>query len=454
MLTRLTPLALAGLTMLLTACGGGDDNDNPNMRGQPIGTPASVSSLTTAQIDAAAAASRLGALVGPAQCGVTISRIEYHTVGARDEATNATAAVMVPSGGPNCSGARPVLVYAHGTNFNKRFDMAAASSHPEPAQVLFQFAAQGYVVVAPNYTGYGASTLPYHPYLNADAQSKDVVDSLRAAKASMAQLSASSSMGKALFVSGYSQGGHVAMATVRALQNDHASEFKLTASVPMSGPYALGDTSTATFNGNQNVGASLFVPMIVDSYQHAYGDLYSSPSEIYAPPYNSFVPGLLPSLDPAAATARLPAGADGSYRTLYDQGDGQPFLLTTAYANATRAGTSGLAKAMARNSLLDWTPKAPMALCNGGLDPTVAGFNSDKAAASFAAKGASVPHWDLENAASVPPAIKAAFDALKAQTVAASGEAGMIAAYHGGLVPPFCMALAKGYFDQLVAAAN
>ena len=30
----------------------------------------------------------------------------------------------------------------------------------------------------------------------------------------------------------------------------------------------------------------------------------------------------------------------------------------------------------------------------------------------------------------------------------------MIAAYHGGLVPPFCMALAKGYFDQLAATAN
>ena len=54
MLTRLTPLALAGLTLVLTACVGGDDDDSPaNARGTPIGSPVQVSSLNTAQLDAA-----------------------------------------------------------------------------------------------------------------------------------------------------------------------------------------------------------------------------------------------------------------------------------------------------------------------------------------------------------------------------------------------------------------
>lgn len=453
--TRLTPLALAGLTLVLTACGGGDDDDSPaNARGTAIGAPVQVSSLTTAQLDAAATASGVAALVGPAQCDVTLTRIEYNTVGGKDEATNATAAVMVPSGGAACTGARPVLLYAHGTSFDKKFDATIPSAYGEAGLALAQFAAKGYVVVMPNYTGYGASKLPYHPYLNADAQSKDVVDGLRAAKSLLPKISTGTSMGKALFVAGYSQGGHVAMATVRALQSDYASEFKLTASVPMSGPYALSDLASLIFSGQQIIGASLFVPMMVDSFQNSYGNVYGAASEVYAAPYSSVAVGLLPANDPAAATAKLPAGADGSYRTLYDQGDGQPYLLAPAFVSATKAGTNGFAKAVVKNTLLDWTPKAPMALCNGGLDPTVPGFNSVKASASFSAKGVTVPHWDLENAASVPPTIKAAFDALKAQTVATSGEAGMIAAYHGGLVPPFCMALAKGYFDQLAAAAN
>ena len=35
------------------------------------------------------------------------------------------------------------------------------------------FASQGYIVVAPDYVGYNGSTLPYHPYLVADQQSKE-----------------------------------------------------------------------------------------------------------------------------------------------------------------------------------------------------------------------------------------------------------------------------------------
>jgi len=47
------------------------------------------------------------------------------------------------------------------------------------------FASQGYIVVAPNYAGYDSSTLPYHPYLVADQQSKDMIDALTAARSAL-----------------------------------------------------------------------------------------------------------------------------------------------------------------------------------------------------------------------------------------------------------------------------
>jgi hypothetical protein len=47
------------------------------------------------------------------------------------------------------------------------------------------FAAEGYIVVAPNYVGYDTSTLGYHPYLNADQQSKDMIDALTAARSAL-----------------------------------------------------------------------------------------------------------------------------------------------------------------------------------------------------------------------------------------------------------------------------
>ena len=447
------PRILAGAVVLaLAACGGGDDEDGP-ARGSVIGAPTPVTTLSTAQIDSIGSAQGVSALTGPAKCSVSLSTIEYNTVGGKGEATNATAAVMVPGGGAGCTGARPVLLYAHGTAIDKRFDSTDLEHNPEPRTAMAFFAAQGYLVVAPNYTGYHRSKLPYHPYLNAEAQSRDVIDALRAARSSMPNISTTTSFGKQLFVAGYSQGGHVAMATARALQNDYSTEFKLAGSVPMSGPYALGDAAKASFNGEQVYGASIFLPMLVDSYQNAYGNLYVKPSDIYAAPFDTFAVGLLPTLDPASAMAKLPAGADGNYRTLFDAGDGQPYLFNASFAAAARTDASPLTQAMQRNSLLGWKPTAPMALCNGALDPTVQGFNSVKAVQSFAQQGVTVPHWDLEDANSVPPAIKQAFDALKQQTLLAKGQAGMIKAYHAGLVPPFCFALAKGYFDQIVAAA-
>ncbi len=74
-------------------------------------------------------------------------------------------------------------------------------------------------MVAPNYAGYDSSTLDYHPYLNADQQSKDMIDALTAARTALPHtMTTSTTDGGKLFITGYSQGGHVAMATHRAMQ--------------------------------------------------------------------------------------------------------------------------------------------------------------------------------------------------------------------------------------------
>src|SRR6202035_4486115 len=100
--------------------------------------------------------------------------IEYSTVGGANEPTTASAALMVPTGlGAKCTGKSPIVLYAHGTTADRAFDMTDMSN----AERLFLaalFASQGYIVVAPNYAGYDTSTLPYHPYLIADQQSKDM----------------------------------------------------------------------------------------------------------------------------------------------------------------------------------------------------------------------------------------------------------------------------------------
>jgi predicted porin len=230
------------------------------------------------------------------KCGVDFS-LQYGTVGAKGEKTNATGALMVPVGTDSaCTGARPIVLYAHGTTTGKNYNIANVLDSTNPAYseallVAAMYAAQGFIVVAPNYAGYDTSTLGYHPYLVADQQSKDMIDALTAARKAIPRLAAADS-GK-LFITGYSQGGHVAMATHKALQ---AAGSTVTASAPMSGPYALAAFGDAVYYGNVNLGSTIFTPLLINAFQNAYGNIYSSLTDVYSAPYATGIDTLLPSL--------------------------------------------------------------------------------------------------------------------------------------------------------------
>ena len=513
--TRIGALACAGL---LVACGGGDDGpginppDGPgNSRGDLLSTPPStVVKFNTSQmsqyLNATSSGQALLAVAGAPSCGVSVYEFEYATVGGASEATNATGAIMAPSGtGAGCSGPRPVLLYAHGTTTDRNYniaqiDDASNSGASEGALIAAMYAARGYIVVAPNYAGYHKSKLDYHPYLHGDQQSKDMIDALSAARKAFAGLQIQAS--DKLLLSGYSQGGYVAMATHRALQKEGV---KVTASAPMSGPYALAAFGDAIFYGNVNLGATVFVPMMVTSYQKAYGNLYSQTSDIFSSNYAGSIAGLLPSTLPMStlfSQGKLPQTAlfnstppqpslssitppttPAAMAPLFALGFGDPSLirnearldyLNDAFANADGAvplATTGrpatnpahpIRKALKVNDLRDWKPESPVLMCGGNSDPTVFYEINTKLMQSLwtppsalAPAAGMVQVLDVDSAASgaADPfaAVKTGFAQAKAATASQGGSSAVVQAYHGGLVPPFCAAAARGFFEQVLA---
>ena len=272
-------LSSAALSLLaasvLTACSGGSDVPSgpaiylTTARGTLVANPPVVlASFPTAAdfngaLSATASGRNLLALAGTPKCGINFHYMEYNTVGGTNEATNATGGIMVPTGtDAACTGARPVLLYSHGTTVEKAYNIASPANS-EAGLVAAMYAAQGWIVVTSNYVGYDASRSTYHPYLLAEQQSNDMIDALRAARQSFARIGANDS-GK-LFLSGYSQGGFVSMATHKAMQTNYASEFKVTASGNMSGPYSLVKTFQTVFAGGVNAGATVFTPLILTS---------------------------------------------------------------------------------------------------------------------------------------------------------------------------------------------
>jgi hypothetical protein len=291
--------------------------DGSTARGTLIwNPPLRVATLTaadlTAQLNASPTGQQLLAVVsggtGVLPCGVDFHYIQYGTVdgGNPQQPTSASGALMVPTGAAGCTGARPIVLYAHGTATDRTTNLADVTNpnNTEGVLIAATFAAFGYIVVAPNYAGYDSSPLPYHPFLNGDQQSKEMMDALTAARKALGNIPASGTTdGGKLFVTGYSEGGYVAMATHKAMQafsiaNPLNTSFNVTASGPMSGPYALGAFGDIVFFGQTNLGSTVFAPLITTSYQHQFGNIFGTTSDIYEAAYAGTIDGLLPSNTP------------------------------------------------------------------------------------------------------------------------------------------------------------
>jgi alpha/beta superfamily hydrolase len=496
--------------LLLAACGGGGGQSDSGgsatpARGALLQSPPELLSTVTApalllELNAASN-QQLRSLSGNPVCDILIYHIEYTTVGGADEATTASAALMVPTGlGADCTGARPIVLYAHGTTTDRAFNMANMQN-AETLVLAALFASQGYIVVAPNYAGYDTSTLPYHPYLIADQESKDTIDALTAARTALPLASATLTQDNGqLFITGYSQGGYVAMATHRAMQ---AAGMNVTASAPMSGPYALAAFADAVFYGEVNGGAPVTSTLLLTAYQAAYGDIYASPVDVFEPQYASGIESLLPSTTPRSVlyaqgklpeyalfslTPPAPEFADITPRTtpanlaaVFALGFGAGNLIQNSYrlsyledAQAHPDGgfptnTSGivaaapelpLRQALQRNDLRDWVPSAPILLCGGDVDPIVFWLNTQLMQgywASRAAASTSISVLDLESArlpndpyANLKQGFALAKEIVAATAVsqgATDGGARAVAeAYHTTLVAPFCVAAARSFF--------
>jgi hypothetical protein len=419
----------------LCACGGSSSQTGTTSTSTAHGTLALDPPFRIASVDAATLSAQLGAsasgaqlleLTGTPKCGVDFYYIKFWTLGGAGETTESSGALMVPTGAaPTCSGPRPIVEYAHGTNANKALNIAdiTNTSNTEGALIAAMFAAQGYIVVAPNYAGYDISTLGYHPFLNAVQQSGEMMDILAAARTALPNTMASATNDNGqLFITGYSEGGHVAMATLRAMQ---VAGIKVTAAAPMSGPYALEALGDVIFFGGVDLGSTEFSPLLANSYQHAYGNVDSTTNPLFSSTYPNvetllpsdtpidtiFEEGLLPETalfditTPVVAgsaeltallgvppTPALPASAQ---TPIFDLGFGNPYLINNNFrvawaedaladpdgavpapaAGVPRAAvkpTFGLRQDFWLNDLRTaWAPESPTLLCGGDEDPTV-----------------------------------------------------------------------------------
>ena len=174
-----------------------------------------------------------------------------------------------------------MVLDCHGTIFaNKEAptELIANSKNPEGAGALFS-SYGGFITLQPDYIGFGDSKEHYHPYLLEKSSANSVKDFLQAAIEFAQNNDIKLKPKKDTYLTGYSEGGYVALSALKALEDDF---YNIKIAAPMDGPYYLESFGSAIMSMDR-IDTPSFVANLIYAYAKNYNkNLNSIIQEPYA----------------------------------------------------------------------------------------------------------------------------------------------------------------------------
>lgn len=312
---------------------------------------------------------------------VKVFVVEYKSLNKDGDTVKASGIIYVPVAD---SFSLPMSSYQHGTTLRK--SDAPSQKDGSQNQLNLAIASEKAVVACvPDYLGLGSGD-GLHLYLNPTEEANSVRDILRAARKLVKQKNIAQLNGQ-IFLFGYSQGGHATMAAQRQIEKENKQEFKLTASAPMAGPYALSRTSQADIMLDSVFYPNPFyLPYLAVSLFKSF-PLYDSYSQIFKAPYDE----------------RIPIAIDGYHSTSYANSQ-FPYYISNIIIDSVRIAIKNdpnhpIRLAAKQYDLVDdWTPTTPMKLFHCRGDDNVFFDNAVYADSVFRARGANIELIDLGDA--------------------------------------------------------
>jgi len=261
----------------------------------------------------------------------------------------ASGALAVPH---NSTCPLPMVVYQHGTAFNPNGVPSQLSTEVFIGNVM---GADGYVVLMPDYLGLGES-VGMHPYVHSKTEATAAIDMMKAGEELQEILNFD--FNEQVFICGYSQGGHAAMALFYELETYYADEYHVAGAAPMSGPYDISDTQESVMW--EDYSSPGYLPYVILGYQEAYPDLFAGIGDVFNEEYDLFNNCCISSSEfhSILSSFNLPS-------TPIDM------LLPEVIAEYQTDPTHPLKVALQDNDLYDWTPQAPVLLLGCGGDEQV-----------------------------------------------------------------------------------
>ncbi|MFC1887207.1 alpha/beta hydrolase family protein [Candidatus Cloacimonadota bacterium] len=278
----------------------------------------------------------------------TIS-VEYYTIDANGIQEIASGALIIPLDVNNL----PLVSIQHGTESKSDLVASVSTFNSSEGIMGMIMASMGYFVVVPDYLGFGVSDM-MHPYMHGESLIPSVIDLMRAGRTYCSDHEIT--LDGDVFLTGYSEGGFATLLTQKKIEAEYQTEFNLIAVAPMAGPYDLLGMSGTIFQSN-TYNSQAYIGFFFTAYNDIYN--WNRLTDFFNEPYAAQMTGLY---DGSKTWGEIIASLPDTFAELMDPNFADDF---------NNGNEQDILTALQENTMLDWTPQAPIHFFHGDADQLV-----------------------------------------------------------------------------------
>lgn len=259
----------------------------------------------------------------------------------------------------------------------EHFTIADNAEAPSSQLATFEsaLALYGYLVISPDYLGFGSTVNLPHPYIHAASSAQTSIDLAFATREYMGIKEIA--LDNKCYAVGYSQGGHAALAFAKMAEEKYPNDFTIQAISAGGGPYEPQQMFDLLLK-NDYTGYPASIPMTVLGLDYA-DNLQLDLSNIFLEPLLSNYKAWYNKTKTIGEINRLL----GSNKI-------SNFMHPSVFSTEPSADVQKLYISLEKNRLTQWTPKAPITLIHGTEDAVVPFINAQMAYDSFTERGCQV----------------------------------------------------------------
>lgn len=284
--------------------------------------------------------------------GVDVFKITYNTT-FKGESVIASGLVCLPQSQDSF----PIISFQNGTN-TLRSDCPSVNPTNYYYTLMECMAGNGYIIVFPDYIGFGASAQYLHPYYDKETTDRAVIDMIRACHELLGEKNIQVKFNGEHFLMGYSQGGWATLSALQNIETNYKSTIPVKATSCGAGAYDIMALSTYAL-AQQVYPGPLYLPYFIYS-QQLFGAHNDPLDKFFNEPY----------------TSRIPELFNGTYSN--DQVNAQlndtiSVLLKSNMISDFSSGAdfAQIRSLLVKNSVTAWNPTSKISFYHGSTDLNV-----------------------------------------------------------------------------------